>query len=133
MGEFGRGRRGVDAAQLFAGSVRVEQPLDAGTLDVSSSLPVRDLTLQGSPVFNSVVQALPAQEADFDFYHVELTRMLGHEVKLQSPVKTVAGAKDVAGVVAEAVGEGVLGLGGEGDPVHEEEDAGDHPGLRRGA
>ena len=33
-------------------------------------------------------------------------------------------AKDVAGVVTEVVGEGVLGLGGEGDPVHEEEDAG---------
>ncbi len=39
------------------------------------------------------------------------------------------GAKDVAGVVAKVVGEGVLGLGGEGEPVHEEENAGDRPGL----
>ena len=38
-------------------------------------------------------------------------------------------AKDVAGVVAEVVREGVLGLGGEGDPVHEEEDTGDRSGL----
>ena len=38
-------------------------------------------------------------------------------------------AKDVAGVVAEMVGEGVFGLGGERDPVHEEENPGDRAGL----
>ena len=44
-------------------------------------------------------------------------------------VEAAPRAKDVAGVVAEVVGEGVLGLGGEGDPVHEEEDPGDRPRL----
>ena len=46
-------------------------------------------------------------------------------------VEAAAGAKDVAGVVVEVVGEGVLGLAGEGDPVHEEEDAGDRPGFEQ--
>ena len=46
-------------------------------------------------------------------------------------VEATARAQHVAGIVAEVVGEGVLGLYGQCDPVHQEEDAGDRPGLEQ--
>ena len=46
-------------------------------------------------------------------------------------VEAAARAQHVAGVVAEMVGEGVLGLCGQRDPVHQEEDAGDRAGLEQ--
>ena len=46
-------------------------------------------------------------------------------------VESAAGAQHVAGIVAEVVGEGILRLSGERDPVHQEENAGDGTGLEQ--
>ena len=46
-------------------------------------------------------------------------------------VEAAAGAQHVAGVVAQVVGEGVFGLAGEDDSIHEEEDSGDGAGLEQ--
>ena len=58
-------------------------------------------------------------------------RLQGGDGDALGPVEAAPRPQHVARVVAEVVGEGVLGLGGEGDPVHQEEDAGDRAGLEQ--
>ena len=84
MSEFIGERRRVDPNAVFASAADIEQPLDPGSLGVSSPLPACQFTAQGVAAGDAPVQTLLYQHPDLDFHQIEPTRVLGDEVKLQA-------------------------------------------------
>jgi hypothetical protein len=70
--------------KLSIGILTSELPFDPALLCVSSFLPGVDLGLQQLSTGDASIQTLPAEDADFDFRHVQPTRMLGRVVKMHS-------------------------------------------------
>src|SRR5687768_2291685 len=62
---------GVEVLELDAGVLGGEPPVDPTTGPVAGRLPRRDLPLQGRPVGQATVQALPGQHGQLDLGHVQ--------------------------------------------------------------
>ena len=77
MSEFIGEGRGVDPGEFFASTADIEQPLDAGPLDISSALPACQFTAQGVAVGDAPVQPRLDHHPDLEFHHVEPIRVLG--------------------------------------------------------
>ena len=70
------------SAELLICILTSERPLDGSLSGVTSLLPRVNLALQKVAVFNAPLQALTAEDADFDLRHVQPTRVLGCVVEL---------------------------------------------------
>ena len=85
---------GICTPHLLACLICGEHPGDAGAFGIATTLPGGDLGLETLALGDAAVQALGAENADFDFDHVQPTCMLGREVKLQAaqhPVRLARG------------------------------------------
>ena len=69
--------------QFLPGTADIKHPLDPSALGVAAALPMRHLVAKGFAVGNAPVKTLLVQHPDFDFHHIEPTRVLGDETKLQ--------------------------------------------------
>jgi len=70
---------GVEVLELDAGVLGGEAPVDPATGPVACRLPGRDLPLQGRPISQAAVQALPGQHGQLDLGHVQPAAVLGVE------------------------------------------------------
>ena len=61
-----------------------EAPFNGASLCVSRFLPCIDFGLQGMVVGDASIQALAAEDANFDLGHVEPARVFGRVVKLDA-------------------------------------------------
>jgi single-stranded DNA-binding protein len=73
----------VEVPELDAGVLGREPPVDPTTGPVARRLPGRDLPLQGRPVGQAPIQALPSQHGQLDLGHVQPAAMPGRVVQLQ--------------------------------------------------
>src|ERR1700690_3433972 len=74
----------IGAAQLLAGAVDGEHPVDAGWFSIATTLPIVDLGHERSLVGDSAVQALADHHADLHLYPVRATGMPGCVVELET-------------------------------------------------
>ena len=75
---------GLGSGHLGPGLVCCEHPFDAGAAVVALLLPCRDFGSGLVVVCHSAIEALAAQDADFDLDHVEPTGVLGGVVEFQT-------------------------------------------------
>src|SRR6266487_3098164 len=73
----------VEVLELDPSVLGREAPVDTTTGPVARHLPRGDLPLQGRPVGQPPVQALPGQHTQLDLGHVQPTAMLGRVMQLQ--------------------------------------------------
>src|SRR6266699_6867203 len=73
----------VEVLELDAGIVGGEPPVDTTASAVAGCLPRCDLPLQGRPVGQPPVQALPSQDGKLDLGHVQPAAVLGRVMQLQ--------------------------------------------------
>src|SRR6266511_6098127 len=71
----------VEVLELDPGILGRETPVHPTTSSVAGRLPRRDLPLQGRPVGQAAVQALPGQHGKLDLGHVQPAAMLGGVVQ----------------------------------------------------
>src|SRR3979490_3261937 len=86
------------SAELFASLLGGEHPLDPGAFGVSPLFPGSDLGEDRFLVVDAAVQALAAQDADFDFHHVQPAGMFRRVVELK-PLQHPASLRCGEGVV----------------------------------
>jgi len=78
--------------------VRCGHPLDLSAFGVASLLPSGDLGEDCLLVVDAAVEALAAQDADFDFHHIEPTGVFRGVVELK-PLQHAASPRCGKGVV----------------------------------
>ena len=74
---------GVSACELGASTLGCEHPIDLGARLVALFFPGGDFGDDAVFFVNAPVEALAAQDADFDFDHVQPTGVLGREVEFR--------------------------------------------------
>lgn len=72
------------ACELGASTLGCEHPIDSGARFVALFFPGGDFGDEAAFFVNAPVEALAAQDADFDFDHVQPTGVLGREVEFQA-------------------------------------------------
>src|SRR3954453_14572448 len=102
-------RVGICTSPLLACLICGEHPGDAGAFGIATTLPGGDLGLETLALGDAAVQALGAENADFD--HVQPTCMLGREVKRQAAQHPVllARGKGLVERPGRAIAYGVYG------------------------
>ena len=84
MRRYGSVCLGICSGHLGPGIVCCEHPFDAGAAVVALLLPCGDFGSELVVVCNSAIEALAAQDADFDLDHVKPTGVLGGVVEFQT-------------------------------------------------